>query len=143
MHGVGDVGVDDDGQTAEADEREPQQVRDPEPPEDLERPGGEEDDRPDPHRAGADEEAAAAEADAQRIVDAPASISVIDRADLQDKRFGSLAEAMVDVQGIDVGGEAGKTGGLNISIRGMGANFTRVLLNGAPIRPSDAGISGA
>lgn len=72
---------------------------------------------------------------AQRIVDAPASISVIDRADLQDKRFGSLAEALVDVQGIDVGGEAGKTGGLNISIRGMPSDYTLVLIDGRRQNP--------
>ena len=67
---------------------------------------------------------------AQDIVEAPASITVIDRADLQDKRFGSLAEALQDVPGVDVGGEAGKTGGLNISIRGMPSDYTLVLIDG-------------
>jgi len=67
---------------------------------------------------------------AQDIIEAPASITVIDRADLQDKRFGSLAEALQDVPGIDVGGEAGKTGGLNISIRGMPSDYTLVLIDG-------------
>jgi len=66
----------------------------------------------------------------QDIVKAPASISVIDRAELQEKRFGSLAEALQDVQGVDVGGEAGKTGGLNISIRGMPSDYTLVLIDG-------------
>ncbi|HUD28398.1 MAG TPA: TonB-dependent receptor [Novosphingobium sp.] len=67
---------------------------------------------------------------AQDITQAPASITVIDRADLQDKRFVSLAEALQDVQGVDVGGEAGKTGGLNISIRGMPSEYTLVLIDG-------------
>jgi len=71
----------------------------------------------------------------QRIVEAPASISVIDRANLEEKRFGSLAEALGDVQGIDVGGEAGKTGGLNISIRGMPSDYTLVLLDGRRQNP--------
>ncbi|HEX7874894.1 MAG TPA: TonB-dependent receptor [Sphingobium sp.] len=66
----------------------------------------------------------------QKIREAPASISVLDREDLQDKRFGSLAEALQDVQGVDVGGEAGKTGGLNISIRGMPSDYTLVLIDG-------------
>ncbi len=66
----------------------------------------------------------------QRIADAPASISVIDRADLEEKRFGSLAEALQDIQGVDVGGEAGKTGGLNISMRGMPSDYTLVLIDG-------------
>jgi len=35
-----------------------------------------------------------------------------------------------DVQGVDVGGEAGKTGGLNISIRGMPSDYTLVLIDG-------------
>ncbi|NJR78547.1 TonB-dependent receptor domain-containing protein [Sphingomonas corticis] len=67
---------------------------------------------------------------AQRIVDAPASISVIDRAELEQKRFGSLAEALQDVQGVDVGVEAGKTGGLTISMRGMPSDYTLVLIDG-------------
>lgn len=66
----------------------------------------------------------------QKIVNAPASISVIDRAELQERRFGSLAEALVNVEGIDVGQTAGKTGGLNISIRGMPSDYTLVLVDG-------------
>ncbi len=66
----------------------------------------------------------------QNIVEAPASITVLGREELQEKRFGSLAEALQDVPGIDVGGEAGKTGGLNISIRGMPSDYTLVLIDG-------------
>ncbi|MBH1991536.1 MAG: TonB-dependent receptor [Sphingomonadaceae bacterium] len=66
----------------------------------------------------------------QNIVEAPASITVLGREELQEKRFGSLAEALQDVQGVDVGGEAGKTGGLNISIRGMPSEYTLVLIDG-------------
>ena len=66
----------------------------------------------------------------QKIVNAPASISVLSRADLQEKRFGSLAEALSDVEGVDVGQTAGKTGGLTISIRGMPADYTLVLVDG-------------
>ncbi|OHC92744.1 MAG: TonB-dependent receptor [Sphingomonadales bacterium GWF1_63_6] len=67
---------------------------------------------------------------AQDIVEAPASITVLGREELQEKRFGSLAEALQDVQGVDVGGEAGKTGGLNISIRGMPSDYTLILIDG-------------
>jgi outer membrane receptor for ferrienterochelin and colicins len=66
----------------------------------------------------------------QSIIEAPASITVLGREELQEKRFGSLAEALQDVQGVDVGGEAGKTGGLNISIRGMPSDYTLVLIDG-------------
>ena len=66
----------------------------------------------------------------QKVVDAPASISVIDREALEEKRYGSLAEALEDVEGVDVGATAGKTGGLNISIRGMPSDYTLVLIDG-------------
>lgn len=66
----------------------------------------------------------------QDIKDAPASITVINRAELQQKRFNSLAEALQDVEGVDVGAAAGKTGGLNISIRGMPSDYTLVLIDG-------------
>lgn len=66
----------------------------------------------------------------QKITEAPASISVISREDLQDKRFGSLAEALGDIEGVDVGETVGKTGGLTISIRGMPSDYTLVLIDG-------------
>lgn len=66
----------------------------------------------------------------QKITNAPASISVLSREQLQEKRFGSLAEALGDVEGVDVGATAGKTGGLTISIRGMPSDYTLVLVDG-------------
>lgn len=66
----------------------------------------------------------------RKIVDAPASVSVISREALQTKRFSSLAEALADVEGVDVGDGVGKTGGLNISIRGMPSDYTLVLVDG-------------
>ncbi|MBL3520655.1 TonB-dependent receptor [Arcobacter lanthieri] len=66
----------------------------------------------------------------QKITDAPASISVISQQDLQNKKYANLAEAIEDVEGVDVRGGNGKTGGLNISIRGMGSENTLVLIDG-------------
>lgn len=66
----------------------------------------------------------------QRIEQAPASISVLARAELEETRFHSLAEALANVEGVDVGGSAGKTGGLNISIRGMPSDYTLILIDG-------------
>lgn len=66
----------------------------------------------------------------QKITDAPASISVITREELQKKRISSLADALSDIEGVDVGGTAGKTGGLNISIRGMESKYTLILIDG-------------
>lgn len=66
----------------------------------------------------------------QKIENAPASVSVITREELQEKRYGSLAEALVDLEGVDVGNSVGKTGGLQISIRGMPPEYTLILVDG-------------
>ncbi|MDQ7728742.1 TonB-dependent receptor domain-containing protein [Halomonas sp. SpR8] len=66
----------------------------------------------------------------QAMVDAPASISVISREELERTRVTSIADALRNVEGIDVGGEVGKTGGRNISIRGMPSDYTLILIDG-------------
>ena len=66
----------------------------------------------------------------QKIKDAPASITVISAEDLKNKRINSVADALVDVEGVDISPTAGKTGGLNIRIRGMDAEYTLVLIDG-------------
>ena len=66
----------------------------------------------------------------QEVKDAPASISVISREELQTRQFRDLAEALRGVEGIDVGGGTGKTGGLDISIRGMPSDYTLILIDG-------------
>ncbi|WP_304150358.1 TonB-dependent receptor plug domain-containing protein, partial [Helicobacter bilis] len=66
----------------------------------------------------------------QLLKDAPASITVISREELENKPHRDLAEAIADIPGIDVNTELGKTGGLKISIRGMPANYTLILIDG-------------
>lgn len=66
----------------------------------------------------------------QRVVEAPASISVLARDDIQQMRAANLAEVLSSVEGVDVGGSVGKTGGLNISIRGMASDYTLILVDG-------------
>ncbi|RBI68260.1 TonB-dependent receptor [Vreelandella sulfidaeris] len=66
----------------------------------------------------------------QAMVEAPASISVISREELARQRVTSIADALRDVEGVDVGGSVGKTGGSNISIRGMPSDYTLVLIDG-------------
>ncbi len=66
----------------------------------------------------------------QSIREAPASISVISRQDLEEKPFKDLADALRDVEGIDVRGSTGKTGNLSISIRGMPSEYTLILIDG-------------
>ncbi len=66
----------------------------------------------------------------QKITDAPASISVISAEELQGKRYSNLAQALEEVEGIDVRQGTGKTGGLNISIRGLPSDYTLILIDG-------------
>lgn len=66
----------------------------------------------------------------QSLTYAPASISVISAEDLQRKQFRDLAEALSDVEGVDVRSGTGKTGGLDISIRGMPSEYTLILIDG-------------
>ncbi|MGM0825989.1 MAG: TonB-dependent receptor domain-containing protein [Pseudomonadota bacterium] len=66
----------------------------------------------------------------QAMVDAPASISVVSREELERKRVTSIADALRDVEGVDVGGSVGKTGGRNISMRGMPSDYTLILIDG-------------
>lgn len=66
----------------------------------------------------------------QQIKDAPASISVITRQELETKNFRDLADALQGVEGIDVRGSTGKTGGFDISIRGMPSDYTLILVDG-------------
>ena len=66
----------------------------------------------------------------QRINQAPASISVIPRAEIEEVRAVSLAEILNNVEGVDTGAAVGKTGGQTINIRGMGSDYTLILIDG-------------
>ena len=72
----------------------------------------------------------------QKITDAPASISVVSNADLRKKRYSNLAQALDDVEGIDIKQGTGKTGGLNISMRGMPSDYTLILIDGRRQNPA-------
>lgn len=66
----------------------------------------------------------------QKIKDAPASITVLSEDDFKTKRITSLADALKGVEGVDISPSAGKTGTLNIRMRGMPAEYTLVLIDG-------------
>lgn len=66
----------------------------------------------------------------QKITRSPASVSVIDQKVLQQKNYTDLGEALSGVEGVDVRGGTGKTGGLDISIRGMPSSYTLILIDG-------------
>ena len=73
----------------------------------------------------------------QELKQAPASISVVTREELEKKSFRDLADALQGVEGIDVRGSTGKTGGFDISMRGMPSEYTLVLIDGR--RPNPGG----
>ena len=66
----------------------------------------------------------------QRIEQAPASISLISGEEIRSQRAGSIAELLASVPGVDVGAPVGKTGGMTINIRGMGSDYTLILIDG-------------
>ena len=66
----------------------------------------------------------------QKITDAPASISVITREELARRPYLTLIDAVRDLEGVDVGETSDKTGQKTISMRGMGSDYTLVLIDG-------------
>lgn len=66
----------------------------------------------------------------QMIEQAPASISVIDNAMLESKPYHGLAEALSEVEGVDIGDSVDKTGAPSISMRGMPSDYTLILIDG-------------
>lgn len=66
----------------------------------------------------------------QKIVDAPASISVVSAEELAKRPYITLIDAVRDLEGVDVGETSDKTGQRTVSIRGMGSDYTLILIDG-------------
>lgn len=66
----------------------------------------------------------------QKITDAPASISVVTAEELSKRPYTTLLDAVRDLEGVDIGETRDKTGQGTISMRGMGAEYTLVVVNG-------------
>lgn len=64
---------------------------------------------------------------AQDIRDAPASISVVTRDELENKAYRDLNDALVEVPGVIISGGGDTT---DISLRGMGPKYTQILIDG-------------
>ncbi len=64
----------------------------------------------------------------QDLVDAPASISIITKEELEKKPIKDIGEAIGDIPGVDV--TMNKTGAYDFSIRGFGSSYTLVLIDG-------------
>lgn len=66
----------------------------------------------------------------QKITDAPASISVITEKELRSKSYTNLLDAVRDLEGVDIGSSQDKSGQSTISMRGLGSDYTLVLIDG-------------
>ncbi|MDP2126801.1 MAG: TonB-dependent receptor [Pseudohongiella sp.] len=76
----------------------------------------------------------------QKPADAPASVTVMSRFDLQNKPYTSLADALRDIEGIDVGSGQDKNGNISVTLRGLPSDYTLILIDGR--RQSDVGDIG-
>ena len=63
----------------------------------------------------------------QAVQDAPASISVVPRAELEKRAYRDVTDALRDVPGVVITGGAS---GSDISIRGMASAYTLILVDG-------------
>lgn len=66
----------------------------------------------------------------QELKNAPASISVVTKEDIEKKNATSIADLLVDVPGIDIRSGVGKTSGLNVKMRGLGNDYSLILIDG-------------
>ena len=66
----------------------------------------------------------------QKITDAPASITVVTAEELRQRPYITLIDAVRDIEGVDVGETSDKTGQRTISIRGMGSDYTLIMIDG-------------
>lgn len=66
----------------------------------------------------------------QELKNAPASISVVTKEDIEKKNATSIADLLSDIPGVDIRNGVGKTSNLNIQMRGMDQKYTLVLIDG-------------
>jgi outer membrane receptor for ferrienterochelin and colicins len=66
----------------------------------------------------------------QKVVDAPASISVISGIELQTRPYTTLLDVVRELEGVDIGETRDKTGQGTVSMRGMGSDYTLILIDG-------------
>lgn len=66
----------------------------------------------------------------QELKEAPASISVVSKKELESKPFKDIGEALSLVPGVSIDTNAGQNGAYPISIRGMPPSYTLILIDG-------------
>lgn len=72
---------------------------------------------------------------AQEVKHAPASISVISKPQLENKPYRDITDALKDVPGVHITGSGDAT---DISIRGMDAKYTLILIDGVRVRSRES-----
>ncbi|WP_185983222.1 TonB-dependent receptor domain-containing protein [Aureimonas mangrovi] len=76
----------------------------------------------------------------QSVADAPASVSVVTREDLDRGQFRDLTDALRNVQGVSVTGVANER---DISIRGLPGQYTLILVDGVRQGTRDSRVNGS
>lgn len=73
----------------------------------------------------------------QQLIEAPASITVIGKEQLEGKYYRDVTDALQDIPGVSIeGGAGGKLETTSINIRGLGEEYTLFLVNGKPLGSS-------
>lgn len=78
----------------------------------------------------------AASGSEKNIVDAPASVNIVTKEELEQKPFRDLGEALKEVPGVSLDETSNKLGASAISIRGMPSGYTLFLVDGLRQNPS-------
>ncbi|XKM13166.1 TonB-dependent receptor [Orbaceae bacterium ac157xtp] len=71
----------------------------------------------------------------QQIKDAPATISVLTKEDLENKPYRDVTDAIKDLPGVNITGSGDST---DISIRGMDAKYTLIMVDGKKVSSREA-----
>lgn len=79
----------------------------------------------------------------QQITNAPASISVATREQLEKGYYRDVTDALRDMPGVIVTGGGGGDNGYDISLRGMPAQYTLILVDGRPRSSRDSRPNGS
>ncbi len=75
---------------------------------------------------------------AQEVKDAPASISVVSQETISEKPFTNIGDVLKDVEGVNIS-RGGKTGGVDIGIRGMDSKYTLMMIDGQRLSQNGSG----
>uniref|UniRef100_UPI003514B8E0 TonB-dependent receptor domain-containing protein n=1 Tax=Alloalcanivorax venustensis TaxID=172371 RepID=UPI003514B8E0 len=80
---------------------------------------------------------------AQQLEDAPASISVITREQIEQRYYQDATDALRDIPGVIITGGGSGDRGNDIVIRGMPAQYTLILVDGKPVSTRETRPNGS